>query len=1335
MKKLLFYFSVFLGFFSISVFTLPAQAGEFGEMSNDQRAPYTNNLLNNPNAEAGDMSGWTITEDGGDGWLPKNVEDSRSNGFLTSYEWAKREQVVDLVGLGFSPAILDTAPPILISEAFEKQYSAGKYFLEVELLDANRQILHTWSSGVRTHENTTSEWRHYQELLEQRISNYGSGVRYIRWRDGGKSTKYLKGHYGPKLQNAYLAILPPNLLNNPKELSSWNVIKDGGDGFLVSELPEDPTFLTSYDWNIRQQTIDLLAHGYSADMLDQSPGVIFSGVYGKTYCPDKYYLKIELLDVNENVVQSWDSKQRTNDGICDYTQEAEFLSGNLLNYDSGVRYIRWEDGGKSSEYKRGHYGATLQQPYVGLLVVPEHELPQHRNRRVSGTYWRDFALGAIGSTVLSGAFCALTAGAGCVIEGAAYATATVLGGAAISGGAAGGYISLITTGINNTDNVYEVIHNYDVPILDVWGEGRIVTQGMVTGFDESYVYNLNKFDQLVSNGINKGQPIPNLQKVEEYDNPIFPLDDNSITFMTLMGAPITIGTASEMFRTIDKCNGYVILYNPGPNELNNFKQIFVKDNDPWKDVTDRVTLGFPFNEISISPAIIFSSENPPYGHVVEYISDQSQSSCKEYKPNLDENCIRLFENPNYHGLSQDICFGPNQSELHVYGADIILDYQSIKLGSNIRDMTLYGPDKKTITSNLAQVPSPWGVANESFFIIHTKKVADNCVRYFTESDYKGDVDDFCLDHGKEKRFPDLRDSNDTYSSVKVGGNVYVTEFQHKSIKGWSRTRKADVSSFSSGDNEVSSLEVFPRQFGSKCARFWDQEDHQGQRWDFCLDENQASNYWRGYEDGKYEEWNDRFESLEVGSDITARLWFHYNRTGFNWRFEPNSKDTYFGKNSENKFSYIELKHEPLKDDCVRFYERADYQGDSKTYCLDGRDDNRVPSLGSFNDKFSSVKVGKNVYVTIFEHTDFKGWNWTHKANVSSFSSGDNEVSSLEVFPRQFGSKCARFWDQEDHQGQRWDFCLDEKQVFNYWTGYERGEEQEWNGRFESLEVGSGVTARLWFHSDRSGFNWRFGPNSKNTYFGKNSENKFSYIELEKKSSPAQVLIMSKGSKSQCMDLSRSDGQSVVGWDCNSQDNQRWEYTSSKQFRSLDNLDKCIHYMGEEKPVRAKTCDHGDINQKWYIDTDDNRIYSVSNSSQVMTFDKNLEHGSSVYTKGVSINLLQQFDNLINLTRAAVVADNGREEVEPTCVRLWTKENFQGQPFDHCLNDGSYFHVNFSGLVENNNIQSMEVGKNVKAVLWNGDTAGTFFRNNPNLGQFSNRAQALEIYPFKEVAPT
>jgi hypothetical protein len=139
-------------------------------------------------------------------------------------------------------------------------------------------------------------------------------------------------------------------------------------------------------------------------------------------------------------------------------------------------------------------------------------------------------------------------------------------------------------------------------LLDVWGEGRIVTsENMVTGFKEAV--NLNHVNQRISNGPDTGRPIPNLVPVDNYDYPKFP--DETYENITLMGAPITIGTAEEMCRVLQRPRGKIYLYDPFVSFRRTFEAIAFSRGmklDGQYNVSD---LSPPFNEVTLTTAYVY----------------------------------------------------------------------------------------------------------------------------------------------------------------------------------------------------------------------------------------------------------------------------------------------------------------------------------------------------------------------------------------------------------------------------------------------------------------------------------------------------------------------------------------------------------------------------------------------------------------------------------------------------------------------------------------------------------------------------------------------------------
>jgi hypothetical protein len=158
------------------------------------------------------------------------------------------------------------------------------------------------------------------------------------------------------------------LLDNPDasrgDLSGWTVTQNGGNGWAVWG---NRMFVTSYDWGRRTQTIDLYANGFDAQAMAGAPPIQISEQFSRTYCPDQYYLKVQLLDASMNVVSTFDTGVVQQTGPCEWSEDWQTVSHVFTGYGPNVRYVRWEDGGKDNEWWGGNYGAAMKAAVVSVL--------------------------------------------------------------------------------------------------------------------------------------------------------------------------------------------------------------------------------------------------------------------------------------------------------------------------------------------------------------------------------------------------------------------------------------------------------------------------------------------------------------------------------------------------------------------------------------------------------------------------------------------------------------------------------------------------------------------------------------------------------------------------------------------------------------------------------------------------------------------------------------------------------------------------------------------------------------------------------------------------------
>ncbi len=161
------------------------------------------NLLVNGGAETGALSGWSIiTVSGSDGWTIRGGGAEGARSFLTSYNWCKRSQTVDLGAAGFSAAEMDSIPPIAVSESYQGSWPnyADSYYL-LARLSSPSATLSEYNSGVL---KAGTGW----QQAETAFTDYPVGVRSIYVEDGGDDAEYWAGHYGTAIDAASVIVQP-----------------------------------------------------------------------------------------------------------------------------------------------------------------------------------------------------------------------------------------------------------------------------------------------------------------------------------------------------------------------------------------------------------------------------------------------------------------------------------------------------------------------------------------------------------------------------------------------------------------------------------------------------------------------------------------------------------------------------------------------------------------------------------------------------------------------------------------------------------------------------------------------------------------------------------------------------------------------------------------------------------------------------------------------------------------------------------------------------------------------------------------------------------------------
>ncbi|XP_004607125.2 F-box only protein 2 [Sorex araneus] len=174
------------------------------------------NLLRNPCGDE-ELEGWSDVEHGGDGWrveeLPGDCgadfchDDSVRKFFATSFEWCRKAQVVDLQAEGYWEELLDTTQPaIVVKDWYSGRSDAGcLYELSVKLLSEHEDVLAEFHSGqVAVPQDSEDGWTE----ISHTFTDYGPGVRFVRFEHAGQDSVYWKGWFGARVTNSSVWVEP-----------------------------------------------------------------------------------------------------------------------------------------------------------------------------------------------------------------------------------------------------------------------------------------------------------------------------------------------------------------------------------------------------------------------------------------------------------------------------------------------------------------------------------------------------------------------------------------------------------------------------------------------------------------------------------------------------------------------------------------------------------------------------------------------------------------------------------------------------------------------------------------------------------------------------------------------------------------------------------------------------------------------------------------------------------------------------------------------------------------------------------------------------------------------
>jgi len=163
-----------------------------------------------------ELSDWTIKQNSGDQWRverpPSGSDDllnipelAESNCcFATSYGPCVKEQCICLLQEGLTERYLDEMQPdITVKEYYAGRFDCGCiYKLEVSLLAENQSVIDSFTFDWREEQWLGKEWHKVVHVFTQ----YGPGLRYVKFCHSGQDTQFWAGHYGSKMAGASVTL-------------------------------------------------------------------------------------------------------------------------------------------------------------------------------------------------------------------------------------------------------------------------------------------------------------------------------------------------------------------------------------------------------------------------------------------------------------------------------------------------------------------------------------------------------------------------------------------------------------------------------------------------------------------------------------------------------------------------------------------------------------------------------------------------------------------------------------------------------------------------------------------------------------------------------------------------------------------------------------------------------------------------------------------------------------------------------------------------------------------------------------------------------------------------
>ena len=343
------------------------------------------------------------------------------------------------------------------------------------------------------------------------------------------------------------------------------------------------------------------------------------------------------------------------------------------------------------------------------------------------------------------------------------------------------------------------------------------------------------------------------------------------------------------------------------------------------------------------------------------------------------------------------------------------------------------------------------------------------VALYEDDNYQGRVWLFNVALRDFRPFPGL---NDQVSSVRVGPATTATLFEHVNFGGRGQSFSSDTPVLQGsviGNDVASSLRI---QVGDGSLRpgevaLFSDANFSGQRWVFSA----AQSDFRSVP-----ALNDTVSSLRLGPNTAVTLFADVNFQGASQEFTRDVAwlgGTAVGNDTASSLRTRVGTLLPRAGEVV-LYEHMDFQGRCWIFNAEVSD---LRNFEGLNDQVSSLRVGPNTAVTLYEDVAFQGWSQTFQQDtrwLADTTLGNDVASSFRLSGSTGAGPVApghvALYEHYDFQGRVWQFNADVPD-FRVFEGLD--------DRVSSVWVGADTTATLYEHAGMAGRSQKLMQDSPN----------------------------------------------------------------------------------------------------------------------------------------------------------------------------------------------------------------------------------------------------------------